>query len=207
LAKTEISGTMEGVLKDVDRLTRELQKVGKKAVQEGDWARTRVVIETATRIDRVRASLQSAGDELDELYDIVSAHLEGGPVGRSRRTTKRIPRGSKTAETAYWDPILKALDDMGGKAKTSEVLDRVYELMKSTLNEFDRQPVPSVPSQQRWRHTAQIVRNKMVKEGLIKKDSPRGVWEITDMGTRAAASGTVVPTKKAGPKKAPKKKK
>ena len=188
MAKPKVTASIEEVLKEVDNLQKELQKVGKKAFQEGDWVRTKIIIETATRIENVRGALASAGSELTALYTEVSAHLKGAPVGATRKTTKRIPRGKKTPESAYRDPILKALSELGGKAKTSDVLDRVYENMKGVLNEYDKQPVPSVPSQQRWRHTAQIVRNKLVKEGLIKKGSQRGIWELTEAGKKATSA-------------------
>jgi restriction system protein len=38
------------------------------------------------------------------------------------------------------------------------------------------------PDNPRWRNAAQWARNSMVNEGLLKKDSPRGVWEISDKG-------------------------
>ena len=37
----------------------------------------------------------------------------------------------------------------------------------------------------RWRNAAQWARNSMIHEGLLKADSPRGVWEISDQGRRA----------------------
>jgi len=34
----------------------------------------------------------------------------------------------------------------------------------------------------RWKNRVQFVRLKLVQAGLVKKDSPRGVWEITQSG-------------------------
>ena len=34
----------------------------------------------------------------------------------------------------------------------------------------------------RWENTAQWVRFYLVRQGYLSKDSPRGVWEITDKG-------------------------
>ena len=36
----------------------------------------------------------------------------------------------------------------------------------------------------RWRNTAQWTRNTMVNEGLLAKDSPWGIWEITEKGRK-----------------------
>jgi len=54
--------------------------------------------------------------------------------------------------------------------------------MKGTLRDVDYQPLGSSPDMPRWRNTAQWARNSMVHEGLLKADSPRGVWEIAEKG-------------------------
>jgi restriction endonuclease Mrr len=74
---------------------------------------------------------------------------------------------------------------MGGSAPVEQVLDRVGEKMKAVLNDYDRQSLPSYPNTVRWRNNVQWCRNSMVQEGLMKADSPRGVWEITDSGKEA----------------------
>ena len=34
----------------------------------------------------------------------------------------------------------------------------------------------------RWRNTAQWARNSLREQGLIRPDSPRGVWVVSDAG-------------------------
>ncbi len=36
----------------------------------------------------------------------------------------------------------------------------------------------------RWRNTAQWARNTLREEGLIRDDTPRGVWAISDAGRK-----------------------
>ncbi len=73
---------------------------------------------------------------------------------------------------------------MGGKGETGAVLNRVRVLMWDVLKPVDDQPLPSTPRMPRWRNAAQWARNRMVQEGLLASDSPRGVWEITATGRR-----------------------
>jgi hypothetical protein len=54
--------------------------------------------------------------------------------------------------------------------------------MRGVLKEVDYDPLASDPDLPRWRNAAQWARSMMVKEGLLKADSPRGVWEIADKG-------------------------
>jgi hypothetical protein len=66
----------------------------------------------------------------------------------------------------------------------SQVLDRVLQSMKAVLREVDYEPLASGPDMPRWKNAAQWARNSMVKEGLLRNDSPRGVWQISDAGVR-----------------------
>jgi hypothetical protein len=66
-----------------------------------------------------------------------------------------------------------------------QILDRVGQVMRSVLRDVDYQPLASDPELPRWRNSAQWARNSMVQEGLLKNDSPRGIWEISDAGQRS----------------------
>lgn len=70
----------------------------------------------------------------------------------------------------------------GRQRVSGEVLSRVEQKMKDVLNEYDREPLPSDPRAVRWRNTAQWCRNTLVREGLMKDDSPYGIWEISEQG-------------------------
>lgn len=71
---------------------------------------------------------------------------------------------------------------MGGSGKVINVLDRVGQIMKNILKKPDYESLASGNDTPRWRNAARWARNSMVNEGLLKNDSPRGVWEISDKG-------------------------
>jgi hypothetical protein len=58
-------------------------------------------------------------------------------------------------------------------------------MMKPLLKKVDFEPLASGPDNPRWRNAAQWSRNSMVKGGLLKSDSQRGVWEISGAGRTA----------------------
>ncbi|MGA9380212.1 MAG: winged helix-turn-helix domain-containing protein [Phormidium sp.] len=99
-----------------------------------------------------------------------------------RNKTKRLPRGKRTPNSAYYLPILKVIADFGGAAKTGDVLSRVEKLMSSILKEVDYQMMPSAPQTPRWNNSARWARQEMVNQGLLKSGSPTGIWEISDKG-------------------------
>ena len=100
----------------------------------------------------------------------------------SSKSQKRLVRGECTTQSAYRLPTLKALVDLGGKAR--EVLRSVHTIMKSRLKPVDYETTPSNPSRPRWNHIANWERNKMKGEGLLRNDSPREIWAITEKGRR-----------------------
>ena len=55
--------------------------------------------------------------------------------------------------------------------------------MQDMLPEIDHEILPST-GEQRWYNTAAWARNTLIKKGLVKNVSHRGVWEISDEGKR-----------------------
>lgn len=124
--------------------------------------------------------------EMEARHGAAQESLEQRP-----EAANRLARGLRTPETAFVLPILRVLHDLGGSASMQQVLDRVGAAMKNHFREVDHQSLKSDPGCPRWRNTAQWARNTMVTDGLLKKNSRHGVWEITDAGRerlQAAAS-------------------
>jgi hypothetical protein len=103
---------------------------------------------------------------------------------RNKKVKEKLKKGLRTPEEKFIMPILEALIELGGRAKVKDVLERVHDKMKGILNEHDYQPLPSKPKEERWKITAQWARYTMVKEGLLAKNSPPGIWEITEEGRK-----------------------
>ena len=100
-----------------------------------------------------------------------------------RKDLGKIKHHKRTPEEAYYIPILQALQEMGGSARMSDVIDRVGQIMKTILVDIDYQSVNSDSDEIRWINTARWARNTMVQElGYLKKDSTHGIWEISQKG-------------------------
>lgn len=104
------------------------------------------------------------------------------PPGDGLAEGKKFKKGLKTPQEAYRVPILQALVDLGGRSELHRVLECVQEMMKGRLNEHDLAVLPSDGVTPRWRNTAQWARNSLREEGLIRDDTPRAIWEISDKG-------------------------
>jgi restriction endonuclease Mrr len=88
--------------------------------------------------------------------------------------------GSLLPESAYEQPILRALAERGGSAPARDVVHAVGELVADQLTELDREKLPN--GGERWQSRVQFSRLRMKEKGLIKSGSPRGLWELADVG-------------------------
>lgn len=118
--------------------------------------------------------------------------IEGSTVGheldkavaQSLPLGKRLRKGLKTNQRQFRESILLSALSLDGKGDKNTVLDRVGELMKSRLNSYDLEPLST--GETRWRNSAAWERKRMIGDGLMKADSPIGVWELADAGIEAA---------------------
>jgi|GEM_PF-596476 len=90
---------------------------------------------------------------------------------------------SITPMETYYLPLLETLYELGGRGKTREVIERVGEKMRDILTPYDYEYLPSGGSI-RWENRVQWARLKLVHKGLLKRDSPKGIWELSEKGYR-----------------------
>src|SRR5262249_36882582 len=89
-----------------------------------------------------------------------AAALEGADAAADNGG--RLARAMRTPESAFFIPILKALQDLGGRAPMKKVLAAVGNLMKDQFQDVDHESLTSEPGKPRWYNTAQWARNSMV---------------------------------------------
>lgn len=173
---TEAFGMLIGELETALKDTRQ---AAASAIQKGRYHEAQTRLDEARQIEKFIAEIRAKQREWTAL----------GGKSRGNRTASRprLPRGERTPEEAYRLPILRALVAMGGEGTMRAVLDRVYQEMKSRLKPRDLEPLPSDAKTPRWRNTAQWARLSLVQEGLLRNDSPRGIWAITEKGRKYLA--------------------
>jgi hypothetical protein len=153
----------------------------------------RITDATWDRLKRWAIPLEdSPEDAVRKVLDAAEEHLKcsqttgisNSPKKKIRIIqNKKLPRGQKTPQQAYRYPIMEALYELGSSASVSDVLRLVEEKMKTLLVEVDYQKIAT--GDIRWRNTAMWERHELIKDGLLKADSPRGVWELSDRGVEA----------------------
>lgn len=161
----------ELLLTCADQRLNQLQSELSTQVTSGAFEAARELLDCVQELAKLREELSAMAEQYQALIVVTTADQGAGA----------LPRGMKTPQYAYRAPILKALVDLGGEARLGQVLERVRELMDSQLNAHDLMKLSDGKSL-RWRNTGQWARNQMREEGLIRDDSPRGIWAISEKG-------------------------
>lgn len=101
----------------------------------------------------------------------------------SKGSPRSRAKGAKTPLWAYYQPILKALDELGGQARKHDFEPVVERLMASTFEASDHDRMSG--GRERWQVMIARSRKHLTQEGWL---DPKGgaVWRITSAGRKAA---------------------
>lgn len=150
---------------------------------KGNYESVGQLAKQAQQVQTFQTEIQNLKEEWDNIFpDEAALRSQHSNVG------KRLPRGLRTREDAFYIPILRVLMTMAGKGQVADVLSQVGEQMKSALNEHDFAALLAPPHMPRWQKTASWARSLMVKKGYLSSESPRGIWEVTEAGKQYLAT-------------------
>ncbi|MDO8586146.1 MAG: winged helix-turn-helix domain-containing protein [Armatimonadota bacterium] len=178
---TGVDAAFESLLEEIEQVVGEINQAGSQAFSQGNYDKAQDVLGQAGRVTAFREKVAGLRGDWGTLYAVQSDEVKNAV---SKRNLGKLKKGTRTSEDAYVIPILRALAEAGGRSEIGAVLDRVHKLMRAVLKPVDEDLLQSEPNTPRWRNAAQWARNTMVNDGLLRSDSPRGVWEITDKGRK-----------------------
>lgn len=153
----------------------------------------RITDATWERLKRWAIPLEdSPEDAVRKVLDAAEEHFkcpqtskteEHSNAKTTRRIGSRLPKGQKTPQSAYYQPIMEAIYELGGSAPVHKVLQLVEKKMKGLLTGVDYKKLPK-SNGIRWKNTAQWARFDLVKDGLLASasESPNGVWKLSTTG-------------------------
>ncbi len=182
-----VSSAFEIMLEEIEAEIDLLTRIGARAFENRELGKVDEARAQAEKVMAFRDAIAALRKEWDAISGAPA--VEDEEAQAERRNLGRLRKGLRTPEAAYYLPILKALVELGGSAKMQAVLDKVYQAMKPVLKDVDHEPLASDPDMPRWRNSAQWARNTMRQEGLLKDDSPHGIWEITEAGRARIKEG------------------
>jgi hypothetical protein len=72
--------------------------------------------------------------------------------------------------------LLTSLQELGGSAPASEVLDSIESKLQTALHPGDLQP--DTQGVTTWRKNVRMLRHGLAIQGVLRSDSPRGIWQL-----------------------------
>jgi hypothetical protein len=126
--------------------------------------------------DVVRRAL----DALDERNTRGTAPQSKSPSSSEALRPTPARDRAKLPQKEFRLPLLQVLLELGGKANVRQIRELLERKMAPRLSEADYEEVSS--GDPRWWNAACWERNDLVKEGLFRSDSVRGVWELSEQG-------------------------
>jgi hypothetical protein len=135
---------------------------------------TEIEIQTQSRekLEKISVGLK----ETVKLID--SAHFTDPP--KKKRTRRRRPKSDlpHTKKEVFRSEIIDALKILGGSGTNKEVIDIIEERMKEKLlpGDFEERARGALV----WKNNVHWERNSMREEGILRSDSPRGTWELSE---------------------------
>ena len=188
----------EQLIRELDHSIPGLNQEGSQLFAAGKYDEAKMLIAKVETLIGLREKIKALEEEWTKLA-LPLPHFEPAPqtpLIPKQFPNPRLVKGIRTGEAEFKNPILEALVEIGGSGSIVKVISIVEKKMSDRLNDVDRQILKSTPGKPRWRNTAQWERNTLVNEGLMKKGSPHGVWEISDAGR--ALVEKAAPVKKNG---------
>jgi len=169
--KDNINRAFEILYKKFDKILQKVTEDISIASKQKNFDKVKSLGNYGKRIKKFKRKIEKIQKECEKL------------LGRNiliKNIKSELKKGLNTPQSEYKIPILESLIELGGKAETNKVLSRVYEKMKDKFTQIDLENVLS--GDIRWINMVRWTRNTMKNEGLLSKDSPRGIWEITEKG-------------------------
>ena len=151
--------------KNLQELEGLLLRAARNFSARGDYERAKRMLELASTLMETFHAMQELLGETDW----------GSQEARLRT---RARRGEVTPIQAYREPILEALQALGGEATAQEVIERVFQQMQETLKPADLEQTPGsrLP---RWKQHVYGARTLLKREGLLRSPG-RGIWALTE---------------------------
>jgi hypothetical protein len=105
---------------------------------------------------------------------LIQAMSRPAPIrDKAGKRARRAAPGTLLPASEYEIPILRYLEECGGRAPAREAIEAVGKALDGRLTEADRQPLKS--GKIRWEERAGLVRFRLVQQGELVKNSPRAI--------------------------------
>ena len=172
-------GEKEAQLREISRSIERLEKAGVAIPDALRAEKTRLAADLSIKAGASMA-LNLLTDEMEKILNELKGRLNRGARSPGLRKTRgKRSNLPKTSRKVLREEIIRALKTLGGRARSVDVIAQVGQQLKGKLLPGDMEWRKSANAYA-WQHNVHWERYRMTKEGLLRKDSERGYWELND---------------------------
>lgn len=155
--------TQSPVLPELEKAREKLQsEIAREDI--GKWA-----------VEEIRERLSPINDML-----VSRTSTTNRPRVDRSSTVGRLPAGTKTQQSEFRPYIIDCLKANGGRAHVKLIRTWIEKKMSHKFCQRDLERLENGQGEVVWWNSAMWARFDMVREGLLKSDSPRGIWELSE---------------------------
>jgi len=173
------TAAMEAQLREI---ARAIDKLDKQSVPVPDALRaekTRLAAALGLSADATQ-TLNHLADELGELLkDLRNRIGRTAEAASAKKPRTKRSKSLKTDKAILRLLIVEALRHLGGSAPKNDVLKYMEEKLHGRLLPGDLE-WREATHDHAWQNNACWERNAMKNDGILKADSPRGIWELSE---------------------------
>jgi chorismate mutase len=170
---------MEVQLREIARAIDKLDKQGVPVPDGLRAEKTRLAGALGVSAEAIQ-TLSHLADQLDELVKALRDRIGRAPDAASAKKPRaKRSKSPRTDAATFRQLIIEVLKSRGGRAKVAEALEGVGERLKDKFLPGDLE-VRQDGKTPAWRNNAQWERLRMVHDGVLRSDSPNGVWELSE---------------------------
>jgi len=168
----------EAQLRAIAKAVEQLEKSGVPVPGPLRAEKTRLAASLAVHTDAKQALAQLADEFQDILRDLRDrlGQNAASPEVRSRGKRSKLP---KTPQKVLREHIVRALKNLGGNARVSDVIEEMGRRLEGKLLPGDT-VWREATNECAWQNNAKWERFQMTQDGTLRRGSPRGVWELEE---------------------------
>jgi len=172
----EESATKRDQLKDISKIIMSWESKSMSVPEEFRRMKEALEAELGGREDTIRA-LSEIRTGLEPLFKKLNVRPPVSPVSNGTHRSRR-PSGTKTPEHEYRQHIVDCLRHHGGKAHVRDIRPFIEKRMRHQFKARDLERGEDGQGEVVWWNTTMWARLQMVKDRILRDDSPRGIWEL-----------------------------
>lgn len=131
------------------------------------------------KIDNTDEVLIFTAAELFKIIEKINHQINKLPDKGSKQYKGRIdPSVPVTDSKTLRDELLIVIKELGGSSDLNTILQKMEIKLENRITPADKDIVGD--GNERWINKVRWVRNDLVKEGIFKNNSPRGIWELSE---------------------------